>query len=220
MGVLLLLGSAAMLAGYWFARVSGTDLAPEDQLALTTTSLLLATIGMVAWVQGRAFLHALLFPIGLLIFMIPIPADTMTFIEAGMQHGSAAVAKLLFRIFGTPVFYQDLNFLLPGINLHVAPECSGIRSTIALTIVSVVTGYFFLRSPGKRALLAAIVLPLALARNGFRIFTVGELCVRFGPQMIDSYIHRHGGPIFFVLSLVPLFFLVILLQKREGATTD
>ena len=34
--------------------------------------------------------------------------------------------------------------------------------------------------------------------------------------MIDSYIHRHGGPIFFVLSLVPFFFLLLFwLRKRE-----
>jgi len=60
-----------------------------------------------------------------------------------------------------------------------------------------------------------VVIPLALLRNGFRIFVIAELCVRMGPQMIDSPIHRRGGPVFFVLSLVPLFLLLLYLSKRE-----
>ncbi|MES2692289.1 MAG: archaeosortase/exosortase family protein, partial [Verrucomicrobiota bacterium] len=96
--------------------------------------------------------------------------------------------------------------------------CSGIRSTLVLLIVSVLTGYFFLRSPGKRTLLVAVTIPLALARNGFRIWVIGEMCVRLGPEMIDSFIHRRGGPIFFALSLIPLFIFLILLQRKERRT--
>ena len=61
------------------------------------------------------------------------------------------------------------------------------------------------------------MIPLGLLRNGFRVFTIGELCVHIGPQMINSPIHHKGGPIFFVLSLIPLFILLIALQKSERA---
>ena len=60
------------------------------------------------------------------------------------------------------------------------------------------------------------VIPLAVLRNGFRIFTVGEMCVNFGPQMINHWIHRKGGPIFFGLSLVPLFLLLLALYRFEN----
>jgi hypothetical protein len=33
--------------------------------------------------------------------------------------------------------------------------------------------------------------------------------------MIHSWIHRHGGPVFFALSLVPFFALLLLLRKSE-----
>jgi exosortase/archaeosortase family protein len=59
------------------------------------------------------------------------------------------------------------------------------------------------------------MIPLGLLRNGFRVFTIGELCVHLGPQMIDSPIHHRGGPIFFALSLIPLFILLVVLQKYE-----
>jgi hypothetical protein len=35
--------------------------------------------------------------------------------------------------------------------------------------------------------------------------------------MINSPIHHHGGPIFFALSLIPLFFLLSLLKRGEKA---
>jgi exosortase C (VPDSG-CTERM-specific) len=186
-----------------------------DPLAVSTASFVLLLAGTCFWFFGKAAMHALAFPLLLLVFMIPIPTALIHWIETGMQHGSAAVARELFQVSGMPVFYERLIFQLPSIKLHVAPECSGIRSTMALLIVSVVASCVFLRRPGHRLIVVLVVVPLALLRNGFRIFVIGELCTHYGPQMIDSFIHRRGGPFFFGLSLVPFFLLVVLLQRRE-----
>jgi exosortase/archaeosortase family protein len=64
--------------------------------------------------------------------------------------------------------------------------------------------------------LSVAVIPIALLRNGLRVFVIGQLCVRIGPEMIDSPIHRHGGPVFFAFSLIPFFALMFLLQKSES----
>ena len=87
----------------------------------------------------------------------------------------------------------------------MARECSGIRSTVVLFITSLLASHLFLKSPWRRFVLVAFVIPLAIVRNGFRILVIGLLCVHIGPHMIDSFIHHRGGPIFFVLSLIPLF---------------
>jgi exosortase C (VPDSG-CTERM-specific) len=147
--------------------------------------------------------------------MVPLPASSTSGVENFLQHGSALVADGLFKLFGMPVFYHDLIFQLPGISLRVAPECSGIHSSLALLITSMLAGYFFLRQPWQRVVLALAVIPLGLLRNGFRVFVIGELCVQISPDMINSYIHRHGGPLFFVLSLVPFFLLLVLLLKTD-----
>jgi len=65
--------------------------------------------------------------------------------------------------------------------------------------------------------LVAVVIPLGILRNGFRIFVIGALCVHFGPQMINSPIHRRGGPLFFALSLIPLFLLLWWLRRGDTA---
>jgi exosortase/archaeosortase family protein len=79
----------------------------------------------------------------------------------------------------------------------------------------VVASHLFLTSPWRRIVLVAFVIPLGIVRNAIRILTIGLLCVHVGPHMIDSAVHKHGGPFFFALSLVPLFLLMWWLWRQE-----
>jgi exosortase C (VPDSG-CTERM-specific) len=209
-------GGLVTIAGYLFV-VRSTSLANEDYLALTVFSFLLFFTGVCCLFFGKEMLRAIAFPIGLLIFMIPFPEFVRHGIETFLQHGSAAVAAGFFKLSGMPVYQDGLMFRLPGFNLEVAQECSGIRSSLMLFIMSLLVGYLFLRKPWNRTMLALAVIPLALLRNGFRIFVIGQICVHVGPEMINSPVHRHGGPLFFVLALLPLFLLLVFLIKSERA---
>lgn len=207
--------AAAVLLGTYFMTGPYTT---ETSLAFTMTAFVLLLGASVGWFLGGAVLRFAAFPLSFLFFMVPLPTEWMPAIEAFLQHGSAAVAWALFQISGTAVFYTNLVFQLPGISLRVAPECSGIHSTLALLIVSVLAGHWFLPSRWRAAVLSLSVVPLALLRNGFRIFTIGELCVYRGPQMIDSPIHHQGGPLFFAASLVPFLAFLWLLRRGEQRT--
>jgi len=202
-------------AGAFAASRIWATATPDDSLALATIAFLLCLGAVCSWFLGRARLRALAFPLLFLVFMIPLPVAVLSWVEFELQRGSAAVAHGLFSLAGTTVYVEQLVFQLPGITIEVAPECSGIHSSLALLITSVLAGYYFLTSPTRRTILALAVIPLALLRNGFRVFVIGELCVRIGPEMINSYIHRRGGPIFFVLSLVPFFLLLLFLVRTE-----
>jgi exosortase C (VPDSG-CTERM-specific) len=208
------LGALATVLHLWL-RNPALDVLSADALVFSAFAFVLLLAGTCFWFFGKTAMSALMLPLLILGFTIPLPTPTIHLIETVLQHGSAAVAHQLFDLSGVSVFYHHLVFQLPGITLHVAPECSGIRSTLALLIVSVVTSYVFLQRPGHRFLIVLAVVPLALLRNGFRIFVIGELCMNYGPQMIESFIHRRGGPVFFALSLIPFFLLVVLLQRRE-----
>jgi exosortase C (VPDSG-CTERM-specific) len=215
--VAFILLAAGIGATAWFAAtvLMGAKLPREDSLALSTGAFLLLLSGICGLFLGRNAYWKLSFPLGFLVFMLPFPHFLLEAIETFLQHGSASVAAVFFSVAGTPFFRQELVFQLPGITLQVAPECSGIHSTLALLITSVVGGYFFLRSPLLRGVLTLAVIPLALVRNGFRVFVIGELCVHISPDMIHSFIHRQGGPIFFALSLVPFGLLLVALVKLE-----
>lgn len=216
-GVLLLATGAAALGGYFLLARTATAASVENALALGTLGWLMSLAGAGCWFLGGALMRALAFPFGLLLFMIPFPFGLRDGLETVLQHGSAEAADWLFILSGTPLIRSGLEFQLSDISLRVAPECSGIHSTWVLLITSLVAGRMILRRPWKRALLCLAVLPLALLRNGFRVFVLGQLCIHISPRMIDSPIHHRGGPIFFVLSLVPFFLLLYFLRKSEGA---
>lgn len=207
------------LGSFWlFAREAALPM--ENYLAWNILALLLFFTGLCCLFPGGAFMRVFACPMALLAFTIPFPVGVRHGIETLLQYGSAAFAGLFFNIAGDPVIRDGLQFHLPDIVIRVAPECSGIHSSLALTILSIVASWLFLRTPWKRAVLVLVVIPLALIRNGFRIFVIGRLCIAYGPQMIDSPIHHHGGPFFFALSLLPFFLLLILLRKTEGTRRE
>lgn len=211
---------AAVWSGLLVAATGRTFTQDAMALAMYAQALLIAALGCLF--LGRETLRVMAFPLGFLLFLAPFPVRVEQGLEALLQNASSMVAYGIFRLAGTPVFNEGNYFRLPGFSLEVAPECSGIHSTIALFLTSLVAGQVLLRTPWKRSVLALTVLPIALLRNGVRVFVIGELCVHLGPEMIDSYIHRHGGPVFFALSLVPfsgILFFLLRSDRRAGPAT-
>jgi exosortase C (VPDSG-CTERM-specific) len=215
MGVIFLAAGLALTAAYWLWFRSSLRPAGDNYLAVMTICFLLFFYGVSSLFWGAQTLRAAAFPLAFLIFLVPIPLAVAQEINSFLQSGSALAAAGFFSLTGTAFFQDGLSFQLPDIRLEIAPECSGIHSTLVLFITSLLAGYIFLRTPWKRACLALLIIPLGLLRNGFRVFVIGQMCIHMGPQMIDSPIHHQGGPIFFVLSLIPLFLLLVILYKSE-----
>ncbi|HEY3862865.1 MAG TPA: exosortase/archaeosortase family protein [Verrucomicrobiae bacterium] len=210
------IAGGAIVAACWWARREEWKLEPQDYLGAMTLAFLLCFWGSCFAVAGAKFMKECLFSAAFLLFMIPIPTAVLAGIDTFLQHTSAVTSVAFFKLVGEPTLREGLEVHLPGFSLTVAPECSGIHSTMVLLITSVLASHLFLRRSWTRLALVLAVLPLAIVRNGFRIFVVGELCVHISPDMIDSYIHRKGGPIFFALSLIPFFCWLLFLRKREG----
>src|SRR5438046_5477613 len=166
---------------------------------------------------GSRWAYSAMFPLFILAFMITLPEAAVDLLENASKEASAEVANWLFLISGTPFLRNGTVFQLPGIAVEVAKECSGIRSSLVLVITSLLAANMFLRTTWRRALLVGAVIPLGLLRNGLRILVISLLCVHIGPHMIHRVIHRRGGPVFFVASLVPLFVVLWWMRRGEGA---
>ncbi len=199
---------------------SSIGLAPADNahlVLLTLSFLCCLTAGGFSFF-GRNWMRAAAFPISYLIFMLPMPDAMADTLETASKYTSAEVANLFFYLSGTPFLRAGLFFQLPNITIEVTQECSGIRSSWVLLMTSILAANLFLKTPWRRLALVAFVIPLGILRNGFRILVIGLLCVNAGPQMIHSLIHRRGGPLFFVLSLIPFFLVLWLLHKGDVHT--
>jgi exosortase C (VPDSG-CTERM-specific) len=214
-----LCGTTAIVAASHL-RDSPSTLSLNDYLSLASFAFicLLATGGFLFF--GWRWMAAAAFPIGFLLFTVPLPDRVLHFLETISQLASTEAAAIFFAIAQTPMLREGAVFHLPGIAIEVAQECSGIRSSWVLFITTVAASFLFLQSPWRRAFLIAFVIPLAILRNGFRIWVIGLLCVELGPQMIDSPIHHYGGPLFFALSLVPLSLLLWSLRLSEIAAAN
>jgi exosortase C (VPDSG-CTERM-specific) len=197
---------------------------PEESDRLT-----LFTLSVVIWVWaggflflGREWMQSAAFPMFFLIFMVPLPSVWVDLLENASKVASADAANMFFAISGAPTLRSGNIFLLPGITIEVAQECSGIRSSYVLVLTSLVAGNLFLTRTWSRLLVVCFVIPLGIIRNGFRVWTIATLCIYWGPQMIHSIIHRRGGPVFFTLSLIPLLLVVWWLrtiERRRGRTS-
>ena len=214
-GALTFVIGAAALALTWRMQ---SELTSGDFLSGIAFSFVTLLISNAFFFLGRVWMSAVCFPIAFLYFLVPLPDAAVDGLETLLKLGSAEAAALFFRMSGIPLLRDGVVFQLPGITLEVAQECSGIRSSYVLFITSVIASYLLLKSPWRRAVLLAVVIPLAILRNGFRILVLGLLCVQIGPHMIHSVIHESGGPLFFGLSLLPLFLLLWWLRKGESKT--
>lgn len=100
-------------------------------------------------------------------------------------------------------------------SLNIAEGCSGIRSLMALVMISAIYAYFTQKQVWKMALLFACSLPLALIANFFRIFTILVLAeLGFSEFAAGAYHDWAGLLFFFPIALAGLFLFDRLLNWK------
>jgi exosortase C (VPDSG-CTERM-specific) len=201
-------------AGYF----SLGHLSLNDYLSGTIFSFVCFTLAGYALFLGKSFFRDACFALLFLFFLTPFPEAVTRVLEVYSQHASAEVYSWLMTMSRATYFRQGQVFILPELTIRVAQECSGIRSSFVLFITSLMAGFLFLKSPWHRAIFSVIVIPLGIFRNAFRIYFLSMASAHWDPRIIDSPLHHRGGPIFFVLSLIPLFLLLFWFRKREAKT--
>jgi exosortase C (VPDSG-CTERM-specific) len=209
--------ASTFIFSYW-SSPAGRAAADHTHLALVTLSFLCCLAAGGFFFFGRAWMRSAAFPLAYLLFMVPMPDPMRDALELASKSASAEVANVLFHLSGMPFLRDGALFQLPNITIQVAQECSGIRSSLVLVMTSVLAANLFLKTSWRRVVLVAFVIPLGILRNGFRILVIGLLCANVGPQMIHSPIHTRGGPLFFVISLIPFLLLLWWLNRSETRT--
>ena len=216
-----ILGAALIIPGMALIAIGKLNL---WQLGSTNMVSLLMLAAFLVWLGAfglffgvRAFRVAC-FPLFFLLFMIPIPEPALSKIIYFLQAGSSEMVELFFRMAGVPYLRQGFIFELPGVAIRVAEECSGIRSSLALLITTVLASHFFLRTNWKRMLLCSVVVPIVIFKNGLRIATLSILAIYVNPGFLYGRLHHQGGFVFFIIALLPMALVLKLLQKGENSS--
>lgn len=180
-------------------------LSRADALALPMLSYVFFLYAGVAIFYGRYAFKKYLFPLFFLLLMVPMPSVMEARWSTFLELASAEAFHLLLVVTRNPFFRDGIVFHLPGLTLNVAPECSGIRSTLVLFITSLLLAHLVLPRPWQKVVLVLLVLPIGIARNAFRILAIAMLTIHIDKGVIEGPLHHRGGPLFFMLALAVLF---------------
>jgi len=186
-----------------------------DALSVSMFALVTWWIGSVIFCLGAETFRAFLFPLCFLVLIIPFPERLLNWITEFLQHQSVLGTALLFRLARVPMTRDGVILSIPGLDIEVARSCSGIRSSMMLIVTTLVLSRLFLRSWWSRALLVVAAMPLSIAKNAARIFTIAELGTRVDPGFLYGRLHRNGGVLFFSLAVIAVVVLLWIVRKRE-----
>jgi len=205
----------ALLLGS-FVRFESNSWPPDMKIALSMLALVTWWIGCIVFYLGTRTFRALLFPFCFLFWLVPIPAFALDEMIRLLQRQSALAARVLFMAAGVPVTQDGVVLSVPGLDIEIARECSGIRSSVMLMVTTMVLAHLFLRSWWRKALLILAAVPLAAIKNGLRIFTLVQIGTRVDPTIFDSDLHHRGGILFFALSVAITLALLWFLRRTEN----
>lgn len=207
------------LAGQSFAPPSGTPWwlgsglfvyllgAWADFRFLMYLSFPASVAGMIHYLYGRETLRAMAFPLGFLLFMVPIPYTIPLAIGFPLQTFSAKYASALVGLTGIPTWREGVNLFIPGFHFIVERGCSGLSSILALLALAVLFTYFLpAASWPQRVFLWFSAFPIALAANVVRISAVILLGHFFGPAAAQGFYENFSGLVIFGLAFLMLYF--------------
>ncbi len=184
---------------------------------LQRTALLFTLVGVLLVFGGMPLLRELAFPLLLLPFMIQIPTIIYNKITFPLQIFASTVAENVLNLINIPTLREGNVLKLPNQTLNVAEACSGIRSLLSLTFLSLVYAYFFDRRVWMRAALFVATIPIAIAANAGRVTITGILGY-FDPDLAKGFSHELEGWIIFLIALAGLIavhkILSAFLKKR------
>lgn len=183
------------------------------ELFLQRTSLLITLLGILLLTGGVRMVKALAFPLLLLPFMIPIPAVIYNQITFPLQLFASSVAENILNVLNIPVL-RDGNVLelANGDRLNVAEACSGIRSLLSLTFLSLVYAYFFDNKVWMRWALLAGTIPIAILANAGRVTITGMLA-DVNPSLAHGFFHSLEGWIIFLIAFIMLLGLHVVINR-------
>jgi exosortase len=176
------------------------------ELFLARTSIVFSIIGAVLLLGGTEYIKIFGFPLFLLFFMVPIPAIIYNQITFPLQLLASRVAETAITNIGIPVIREGNVLELAEQKLNVVEACSGIRSLLTLTFLSLVYGYFAETRIWIRVVLFLSTIPIAIIANAGRVTLTG-IIADFKPELAEGLFHEAQGWVIFMVAFAILALL-------------
>ncbi|HEX4084470.1 MAG TPA: exosortase/archaeosortase family protein [Chthoniobacteraceae bacterium] len=186
----------------------------QGRFAVAAAPVLL--YGMVLYLWGKESARALRFPIGFLVFMIPVsgPIDQAT---AHLQFLVVGIAKFVCGLIGIPL-YQVGTTLSPVDRsfkgFEIAEGCSGIRSLTAIVMVTTIYVHLINTEMWKRLVVLSCSIGFAIIANAGRIISIFIVAKLFSADFAGGPYHEVSGYISYPIALGAMVLTTRLLDFR------
>jgi len=209
-GGALLPGAAILVASvalYAWGHYTG---APDLQLA----SVIPLLFGLVTALGGGAAARAFWVPIVFLGFALPIPPVLLSAAIFPIQLLTAEYAGFILNLIGVKSLVSGDMIFRPENRFIVIETCSGVRTVVTLTMLTVLLIDLFERR-GRHAVLLLLLVPfVAFVTNGFRVVSLV-----LNPHSSVASIHNLQGIMMLLVGLTGIYLLDLLLEKTLGSAS-
>lgn len=180
---------------------------------LAALALIVLLAGLAWFFLGTRALRRLTFPIGFLIFMVPLPFVERASLPLQLLTGSCSTA--VARVVGVDATVRGAQVTLPNVDLVVGAQCSGLRSIVALFTLVAIFIYMLDGPWWGRLLLVLSAIPVAILGNIFRVASLLWVADTWGAGAAMTYYHDYSGFVFFLFAFALLLLLSRAFQCRE-----
>jgi exosortase D (VPLPA-CTERM-specific) len=202
------------------ALAVGLGLGTLAYLATASTvaqyAFLVSLAGLALAFVGRRQFGLLAAPLGMLVFMLPLPELFLKELSATLQLLSSQLGVWLIRLAGVSVYLEGNVIDLGSMRLQVVEACSGLRYLLPLMTLGFITAYFFRAPRWQRLLLVASTVPITLLMNSARIALIGVTGEHFGRAAAEGFLHDFEGWAVFMTCMAVLFAEMWLLARLSG----
>ena len=181
-------------------------LAQQPRVSAAGFILLLWALPFLLYGYGVA--RWLLFPCGYLFLAIPLNfIDSMT---APLRLFATAASSAILNGCGLEVQRVGSGLYSGAGNpfaFNVAPECSGLRSLLAMTALMGFYAWYSQKTLSKKWLLFLCSVPVAVVANVFRIILVVVVAAFFGQETAIGLWHDYSGYPIFLIGIASMLLL-------------
>lgn len=182
---------------------------------LSSVSMVTVIWGTVLYFFGFKIFRICFFPLFFLLFMIPVPAQIYAALTNPLQFIVTKITVSMASMIGVVIYREGNVIHLQDMTFQVVQACSGLRSIMTMLTLGAVFGYFSLRTLSMRLILVSAGIPIAIAVNIFRVFTMVILYNYFKLNLTEGTPHTILGLFVFALAFVFFLYLQKGLAKWE-----
>jgi exosortase len=161
--------------------------------------------GFSLYFFGWSGTRKIVFPLGFLIFMFPLPRGALGAISVPMKLFAIWCSTGIVSLLGVPVVREGFQLHFSSASLEIGNPCSGLRSLLALTALGSLMAHFFTGPMWKRVALFAVSLPIALLCNTLRMVALSLVADSFGSDAATGAFHDASGIFMYGVALILLF---------------